>query len=104
MIVIGAGETFAGILSGFLLSRFKDTHVFFLAAAINGTFMTLFYYMPEGFPQYVCLFLAVSGIAAKFNTVYVLAELRIPPENIGAALVMMNTIAIICSAVSPFLS
>ena len=75
-----------------------------VSATIVGTFMTLFYYVPEGLPQYFCLFMAVAGIAAKFNTVFVLAELRIPPENIGAALVMINTIAIICAALSPFLS
>ena len=104
LIVIGAGEAICGALSGWMLSNMKDTHVWLIACAFNGTFMFLFYFVPSGLLQYVCLFLTVAGIAAKCNAVYVLAELRIPPENIGGACVIILTVGIMAGSLSPYLS
>ena len=102
LIMVGAGETFAGILSGILLSRMKDTHVFLISALLTGISYVLFFFVPSGLAQYICFFLTVAGIAGKFNTFYVLAELRIPPENIGSALVIIITIAIMFAGLSPY--
>ena len=102
LMLVGAGETVAGIWSGILLSRMKDTHVFILSALLNGISYVLFFFVPSGIAQYMCLFLTVSGIAGKFNTIYVLSELRIPPENIGSALVIIITVAIMAAGLSPY--
>ena len=104
LIVIGAGEAVCGAFSGYMLSKLKDTTVWMIACALNGTFIFLFYFVPSGMPQYICLFLTVSGIAMKCNAVYVLAELRIPPENAGGAMVIILTVGIMAGALSPYLS
>ena len=62
-----------------MLSRMKDTNVFFIANILNVTCNTLFYFMPNGIAQYVCLALTVMGVSAEFNTMYVLLEMRVPP-------------------------
>jgi len=102
LMLVGGGETVAGIWSGILLSRMKDTNVFIISALLNGISYVLFFFVPSGLAQYVCLLLTVSGIAGKFNTIYVLAELRIPPENIGSALVIIITVAVMAAGLAPY--
>ena len=91
-IVMGVGEVAAGLLSGKLLSQFKDVHVFFVANLLVAFFDTLFYYVPAGLPQYVCLLMTICGVATQFNCIYVLVEMRIPPENTGSAIVIVTTV------------
>ena len=91
-IVMGVGEVAAGLLSGKLLSQFKDVHVFFVANLLVAVFDTLFYYVPAGLPQYACLLMTICGVATQFNCIYVLVEMRIPPENTGSAIVIVTTV------------
>ena len=47
-IVMGVGEIIAGLLSGWLMRRFKDVHVFLGANLLVAIFDSLFYFMPAG--------------------------------------------------------
>ena len=62
-IVMGFGEMLAGVISGCLLRKFKDTRVFIGANLMTATFNTLFYYMPVGLLQYTCLIFTIIGMA-----------------------------------------
>ena len=62
-ILMGIGEIIAGLLSGFLLNKFKDTQVFLFASFIVGIFHTAFYFVPSGPYQYMCLLLTIFGVA-----------------------------------------
>ena len=101
---MGVGEIIAGLLSGYLLSKFKDTKIFLFANIMVAIFDTAFYLVPNGLPQYMCLLLTICGVATQFNTIYVLVELRVPPENTGSALVIVLTFGAMASAVAPLIS
>ena len=62
-IVMGIGEICAGLLSSWLMKRFKDVHVFLLANLLVAIFDTLFYFMHAGLLQYLCLLLTIFGVA-----------------------------------------
>lgn len=103
-VVMGTGECMAGILSGFFLKRYKDTHVFLVANLLVVFFNTLFYYVPFGIPRYVCLLLTILGVATQYNCVYILVEMRIPPENTGSAIVVVTTLGQLSASITPLVS
>ena len=104
-IVMGVGEILAGLISGQLMQRFKDTHVFLWANLFVGIFNTIFYFLPSGGPLlYACLLLTILGCATQFNCIFVLVELRVPPENAGSALVIVTTVGQLTAAVAPMMS
>ena len=91
-------------MSSYFLGRFPDARVFQVYTLMSGSFNLLFYCMPAGFGQYLCFFFNVFGIAGQFVTVNILAELRVPPENFGAAMVIMWTVGTMISSICPILS
>lgn len=62
-IIIGVGEMIAGLISGILLKRNKDTNVFMCANFMVALSNTIFYFVPDGIPQYSCLLLTIFGVA-----------------------------------------
>jgi hypothetical protein len=50
------------------------------------------------------LFFSVLGIGGIVNTNYLLLELRVPPEKLGASMVILLTICMFVSSVAPQLS
>lgn len=103
-IVMGCGEIMAGFISGWLLRKLKDTHVFLGANILVALFNTVFYYVPAGTPQYLCLLLTIIGVAIQWNSIYILVELRIPPENVGSAIVIVSTLGQLSSTITPMIS
>ena len=51
--------------------------------------------------KYVCLFATIFGIAGAFNSIFVVMELRIPPENLGSASVLMFVISALGCSMTP---
>ena len=71
---------------------------------MTGVFNLLFYCVPSGVGQYLCFFFNVFGIAGQFCTVNILAEMRVPPENFGAAMVILLTMGTMIASICPILS
>ena len=47
-LLMGCGEMIAGLLSGYFLSKFKDTSVFLAANLLVAIFYPIFYLVPTG--------------------------------------------------------
>ena len=71
---------------------------------VSALFNFVFYYVPAGPLSYMCILLKVFGIASQFNTIFVIAEMRIPPANTASALVIILTVGTATAAISPYLA
>lgn len=54
-----------------------------------------------GFQSKIALFFAIIGVGGLVNLNYILMELRLPPETLGASMVIMLTIVITTCSLSP---
>lgn len=48
--------------------------------------------------------LAIIGIGGLVNAIYIIIEMRVPPEHLGASIVIIMTITIFCSGCAPNLA
>ena len=103
-IILGSAESIAGVLSGYLLGRFPDGKVFQALCLQACFFNLLFYAVPEGYMRYFCFFMSTFGIVGQFNSITIVAEMRIPPENLGAAMVIIITVGTVVSASCAFIT
>lgn len=103
-VFVGVGEVMAGLISGYMLIKFKDSNCFFIFNMISGLSIFLFYLMPAGLPQYLCFMTYVFGIACQFNSIFVMIELRIPAENTGAAIVIITAVGTLTASVAPYIA
>lgn len=103
-IILGSAESVGGVLSGYFLGRFPDARVFQALCICAGAFNLLFYAFPEGYGRYVCFFVSTFGIVGQFNSITIVAEMRIPPENLGAAMVIIITVGTVVSASCAFIT
>ena len=46
----------------------------------------------------------VFGIAGQFNGIMIISEMRVPPQNLGSAIVILMTVGTMTAAVSPMLA
>ena len=104
LLMLGAGEGVASIISGFLYSNYRDTTVVRGLAATTAIANILFYYVPAGPAQFICFLFTVAGIAGQFNGIFVLSEMRIPPQSIGGGLVIVSTVGTLCASLSAYLT
>ena len=103
-ILLGSGEIVAALISGYMLSKMPDNVVFALCSMTTVIANTTCYFVPEGIPQYALFLLAIIGIAGQFNAIFVLVELRLPPEKFGAAVVIMITVGTLTGCAAPYVS
>jgi len=99
----GTGEFLGCIISTILLSRMHDHHVFQISAVLAATSNLVFYTLPVGISQYICFTTFVMGLSGQFNSILILTELRIPPENSGAAITIITTIGTLSGSFSPYI-
>ena len=64
----------------------------------------MFYIVPAGFLQSLFFVSMVFGMAAQFTGVMIISEMRIPPQNLGSAIVIILTVGTMSAAVSPLLA
>ena len=57
-----------------------------------------------GFPAYLALFLGVYGASGMVNLVYLMIELRVPPEALGSSVVIVITAAVFFASLTPFVA
>ena len=92
------------IIVGMLLKYYKETSVYKVGALMGGTCNILFVYFDSPIIKMVCLFMMVIGVAGAFHSMYVIMELRIPPENIGSASVLMCVFGSFGCTLAPMIS
>ena len=85
-IVTGLGESSGMIVTGILLSNFKDKNIVFILIILNAIMMSLIYFIGQTNPivNYISLFFCINTVAGAFNVSFVMAELRTPPQILGA--------------------
>ena len=99
----GTGEFIGCIISIILLTRMHDHHVFQFFAVLAAISNVLFYLMPAGIFQFIFFTTFVMGLAGQNNSIIILTELRIPPENSGAAITIMTTLGTLTGSFSPYI-
>jgi hypothetical protein len=57
-----------------------------------------------GLPAYFALFLGVYGASGMVNVIYLLIELRVPPDALGSSVVIVITAAVFVASLTPFVA
>jgi hypothetical protein len=106
-IILGFAEAFASLSSGILLQYTSDVVA---ALAFCGTcfIFNIVYRMlgagSGGVLSMIALFKSIVGIGGIVNMSYLLIELRVPPESVGASMVILITLSIFVSGCAPNLA
>ena len=90
-----------GMLSGVAMAYSKETTVYRLCALSAAVCNAAFYQAEDPTLKYVFLSITVFGLAGAFNSVFVVMELRTPPENLGSASVLTYVIGALGCAATP---
>ena len=102
LILLSIGASISGIVSGYLINVYSDVRVFQSFALCTGIFNMLFYFVTGSIFKYICFIMTAFGAAAQYCVIFIIIELRIPPENIGAAIAIVLTIGNVAASLSPF--
>ena len=91
-ILLSVAEATSAGVTGWALGRMADYTVFRACAACSAA-SNLAYYSLEGHPQlawlrYLFLFMSYLGTAGCLNCVFVVMELRFPPQSMGTAIAL----------------
>jgi len=106
-MICGFAEAFSSLFSAFLMKWMTDIHASLLLTAICFVFNILYRLLGAGdggLISMIALWFSILGVGGLVNTNYILIEMRIPPENLGATLVIMLTLCIFLSGCAPNLA
>ena len=90
-----------GMLTGIAMAYSKETTVYRLCALAAAVCNAGLYHAESPTLKIVFLTITVFGLAGAFNSIFVVMELRIPPENLGSASVLMYVIGALGCAPTP---
>ena len=99
--ISGVAEILGCIITGLALSRMSDRVFFAISCLITCVANFVFYVVPAGLPQYLCFTLFAMGVAGQYASIYILAELRLPPEYTATGMMLMTTLGTCAAAFSP---
>jgi len=106
-MILGLAESTASLAFGFLLRWMSDKNASALLAIICAVF-NIFYRMlgagEGGIPAMICLGISILGIGGLENAVYIAIEMRVPPEKLGANIILIKTVSILCAGGAPNLA
>ena len=100
-IIFALAGVVACIFTGPALNYYKDIMVFKSSILVSAICNLCFFYFESPNLKYLFLFITVCSIAGAFNTMFVIMELRIPPENIGSASVLMYVVGALGCTLAP---
>lgn len=106
-MICGLAEAFASILFALLLSWMTDIQASILCALTCASCNILYNVLGAGaggIPAMIMLGLAIVGIGGLVNAVYIVIEMRVPPEQLGASIVIVMTFTVFCSGFAPNLA
>ena len=103
-MICGFAECIAALSSGVVLKFASDRVAYgiFVFVCISGNILYQYAGAGDGglLAKFI-LFYAICGIGGSVNTNYLLLELRVPPEKLGASMVILLTICMFISAIAP---
>ena len=108
-ILLSVAEAASTGVTGWALGVMKDVTVFRVCALMNIIF-NLTYFMLKGYEdlvwlRYSTLFLSYLGQAGCFNCVFVVMEMRFPPQQMASAIAMsMQVIAPLLCSLNPIIA
>ena len=106
-MVCGAAEASASLLIGLVLMYLNDQYSCYLCCLLCFSCNVIYRLMgagESGFIGLCVLFCSVLGIGGLVNAMYILIELRVPAESIGAAMVISMAVVNAVSGLAPTLA
>ena len=105
-IVFGVAWAISGALSGSLVTKFSDMNVFKTIMTIEILCYTVLIFLPDVNSTiiYIVNGLFVSCIILQQTLGFVIAELRVPPQSLGAVLMICQTVGIAICCFVPFIA
>ena len=103
-IVLGLAESFASISSGLILQFTTDKTASISFCGICFVFNIVYRLLGAGeggLLSMLALFKSIVGIGGLVNISYLLIELHVPPESLGASMVILITLSIFVSGCTP---
>jgi hypothetical protein len=90
-IILGSAECFANIISGFLMLRVKEDVAFKICCTTALVFNLLLPTIKTPPLSYFILFLAIGGLGGMFNSMFVVVEMQVSPQRLGAVMHLLMT-------------
>lgn len=106
-IILGLAEATAALSSGFVLQYASDITAALFFCGTCFVFNIAYRVLGAGdggLLSMFALFKSILGIGGVVNISYLLIELRVPPENLGASMVILLTLSIFVSGCAPNLA
>ena len=101
-IIWGCGEVFAMFFSGWLMGRMHDVTAFrvvYLIGAIG--YSILIFFSDSEYLPYFGLLMLITSTGGWVNTLLLILELRVPPQNIASVSVIIKSISVMAGIASP---
>lgn len=104
-IVTGLGEGSGMVITGILLQRYRDKAIVTCLIILNVVMMSMIYFYGQTYPvvNYISLFFCINTVAGAFNVSFVMAELRTPPEILGAFIEISVSLGTMSCLMVPFI-
>ena len=102
-IIFGFGEIFGMVFSNFLMNNLLDMTAFRVAYSLGLVSYLIIIFLAETSSAltYVANVLTITSVASWFNTMLLILELRVPPQNVGSVSALVRTMAVGGSVVAP---
>jgi len=101
-IIFGCGEVFAMIFSNFLMNNLLDINAFRVAYSCGFVSYTiLIVFRDSAMLTYFANVLMITSIGGWFNSMLLILEMRVPPQNVGSVSALVRTMAVGGSVVAP---
>lgn len=104
-IIFGFGEVTAMFFSQYLMGRMMDMSAFYVCYTLGVTSYLLLIFFPETILiTYFANVMLMTGIGGWFNTMLLILELRVPPQNVGSVSALTRTLAVTAASMAPTIS
>lgn len=106
-VLFGIAEVLSIFLSNLLLLRLDDIlayKVVFSVGAVSYGILIVYHSLENSILTYAAIVALVGSIGARMNINLLIVELRVPPNNVAAVLLLTRTIAVSSCILSPFIT
>lgn len=88
--------------SQFLMSHMLDTSAFYVCYAFGVSgYLVLIFFAESTILTYFANILLMTSIGGWFNSMLLILELRVPPQNVGSVSALTRTLAVTAAIMSP---
>ena len=90
-IILGCAEVISNLASGLFLLRFKEDVAMRICCLIGFVASLSMPYVTSQILVYALLFFSVGGLGGMCNSFFVVVELQVSPEKLGAVMQLLFT-------------